>query len=111
MGYDLHITRAKNWFENEGCEISVEEWLALIRSDAELKLAGYNGEYFALWSGKSKYEDPWLDWCDGNIYTKNPDGPIIGKMLEIAKRLKAKVQGDDGEVYFGPDQNQYRRDD
>ena len=83
MGYDLHITRAKYWFENEGYEISPEEWIELVQSDDELKLAGYNGDYFALWSGESKYKDPWLDWSRGNIYSKNPDGPIIGKMLEI----------------------------
>ena len=108
MGYDLHITRAEVWSQNEGKEITSEEWLALIQSDVELELAGYNGDYFALWSGKSEYEDPWLDWSSGNIYTKNPDGPIIVKMLEIAKRLNAKVQGDDGEIYFGPGQNDFR---
>lgn len=26
MGYDLCITRAENWFENEGEEISQAEW-------------------------------------------------------------------------------------
>ena len=48
MGYDLHITRAAKWFENKGYEISSEEWLALVQADDELKLAGYNGDYFAL---------------------------------------------------------------
>jgi hypothetical protein len=102
MGYDLHITRAKWHFENEGQWITTDEWLEYIKGDPELKLAGYNGEYFAWWSGKSEYPDPWLDWFDGNIYSKNPDDPIIDKMIAIAKKLNAKVQGDDGEVYVGP---------
>jgi hypothetical protein len=30
MGYDIHITRAEHWAENEGREISAEEWLAYV---------------------------------------------------------------------------------
>ena len=95
MGYDLHITRP------EGAWITAAEWLQYVEQDPELKLAGYNGDYFALWSGKSEYPDPWLDWFAGNIYTKNPDDPLIDKMVEIAKKLNAKVQGGDGEIYTG----------
>ncbi len=99
MGYDVHITRANLWSENEGCEISVEEWHALIDSDPELRLAGYNGPHFMIWSGHPDDTEAWLDWVEGNITTKNPDEPLLTKMLEIAARLNAKVQGDEGEVY------------
>lgn len=54
-----------------------------------------------LWSGPSIYPDPWLDWSEGNIHSKNPDDRLIDKMVEVAKRLNAKVQGDDGEIYVG----------
>ncbi len=101
MGYDIHITRAESYYENDGQWIRANEWLSYVSGDPELKLAGYNGEYFALWSGKSKYPDPWLDWFEGNIFSKNPDDPITNKMVEIAKLLGAKVQGDHGEVYIG----------
>jgi len=101
MGYELHITRATFYYENEGAWIPADEWLRYIEEDPELKLAGYNGDYFALWSGKSKHPDPWFDWFDGNINTKNPDDPLIDKMVEIAKHLNATVQGDDGEIYIG----------
>jgi len=101
MGYDLHITRAKWHFENQGQWITADEWLEYIASDPELHLAGYNGAYFALWSGKSEYPDPWLDWFNGNVYSKIPDDAIVDKMVAIAKQLRAKVQGDDGEVYTG----------
>jgi len=111
MGYDLHITRAEFWSKNEASKISEIEWLEYVKTDPELKLAGYNGPYFAIWSGKSEYVDPWFDLCGGNIYSKNPDGPIIGKMLEIAKKLNAKVQGDDYEVYFGASRNMYKKSD
>lgn len=101
MGYGLHITRAKSWSENDGHWITAEEWLSYVEEDPELRLVGYNGDYFALWSGPSSYIDPWLDWCRGNIKRKNPDDPLIDKMVEIAKKLNAKVQGDDDETYLG----------
>jgi hypothetical protein len=59
----------------------------------------------ARWSGKSKHSDPWLDWFKGNIYTKNPDEALTGKMIHIARELGAKVQGDDGEMYAAESQS------
>ena len=101
MGYDIHITRAKGFFrDNEQCQITDDEWLSYVKSDSELRLAGDNGAYFATWSGKSQHSEPWFDWSRGNIYTKNPDPPIIEKAIYIADKLGAKVQGDDGEVYL-----------
>jgi hypothetical protein len=99
MGYYLHITRKSDWWDDEGPDITSDEWLRVVDEDPELRLAGYNGAYFAIWSGPLEYADPWLDWSRGQIDTKNPDPPLIRKMLQIASRLGAKVQGDDGEVY------------
>ncbi|MEK6288760.1 MAG: hypothetical protein AABO57_23835 [Acidobacteriota bacterium] len=104
MGYDLFITRAEFWPENEGREITAEEWVKLVEADQELKLAGYNGPYFALWDGPSKYPEAWLDWDNGNIYSKNPDKAIVAKMIQIAGRLGARVQGQDGEIYLDTSQ-------
>ena len=99
MGYDLHITRAKNWSDNKNKWISSEEWLLFVKSDSELTLNADNGPFFTNWSGQSSYEYPWLDWSEGNVFTKNPDKAIVEKMLYIANKLNAKVQGEDGEVY------------
>ena len=99
MGYDVHITRAGNWAENQGREIAESEWHAVIGADPELRLAGCNGPHFAIWEGHPEDDEAWLDWFEGNVFTKNPDEPLVGKMREIAQRLDAKVQGDDGEIY------------
>ena len=105
MGYDLYITRAAFWAENDNDSISPEEWLAIVADDPELTLNGdENTPYFARWSGKSVHSEPWLDWFHGNIYSKNPDQPIIQKMVEIANRLQAQVQGEEGEVYDGSEE-------
>lgn len=98
MGYDLHITRRDDW-SDEGSDITAEEWLQYVRSDPELKITGTNGPCHAVWSGRSEHSEPWLDWASGQIYTKNPDSPLIDKMISIAEQLGATVQGDDGEIY------------
>ena len=41
----------------------------------------------------------WFHYSNGNVDVKNPDRQILGKMLRIADRLGANVQGDDGEPY------------
>ena len=99
MGYELHITRAEFHADNAGHEITAKEWLRYVQSDPELRLVPKRGKYFVEWSGRSKYPDPWLDWFRGCISTKNPDKAIVGKMIQIAQKLGARVQGDDGEFY------------
>ncbi|MGD0792519.1 MAG: hypothetical protein ABR920_12185 [Terriglobales bacterium] len=72
MGYNLHITRRKNWSE-EGNDISAQEWLTFINNDPEPTLSNENGQYFVRWSGPSKLPDPGFDWHNGVICSKNPD--------------------------------------
>jgi hypothetical protein len=100
MGYDLRITRAPgHWVEVNDGGITADEWLTLIAEDPELSLEA-GRKHFARWAGPSRYPDPWFGWWKGTIKTKNPDAPMIAKMVQMAERLKARVQGDDGEVYL-----------
>jgi len=105
MGYDLHITRAEHWAENEQNPITAEEWLALVESDPDLTIDPRgNKPYFALWLGHwLGWDYPWFDWFRGDIHTKYPDRKTLGKMLEIAAHFGAKVQGDEGELYSRPE--------
>lgn len=98
MGYDLHITRRKHWID-KGDDITAMEWLAYVERDSELRFLSDNGPYFAIWSGQCELDEPWLDWENGQIYTKNPDKALIDKMVTIAHDFEASVQGDDGEIY------------
>jgi hypothetical protein len=94
--YELHITRAAHWADNLGPEIAAEEWLALVNSDPELLADPSNGDHAAIWSRPDRRVGFWFDWCDGNVYTANPDRPVLGKVLRIAGLLGARVMGDDG---------------
>jgi hypothetical protein len=102
MGYDLHITRKENWSDEDGPSISEAEWRRVIEEDPELQLdtetscTMADGEYvFAAWNG----EPGALGHYAGEITTKDPSEPLIRKMVLIAQRLNANVQGDDGERY------------
>ena len=99
MGYDLHITRRQDWSDENDRSISLDEWRSYVESDPELRMDDSLGEHFAVWSGPSAHELPWLAWANGNIDSKNPDQPLIQKMVAVAAALGASVQGDDGERY------------
>ena len=114
MGYDLHITRRQHWSDDEepAEDITLKEWLDYIDSDPDIELSdayrikvpGSETESqaapgFCEWINHPSDEKPWFDYWRGNISTKNPDDDVIRKMVAISKMLKAKVQGDDGEIY------------
>ena len=82
MGYEIHVTRAGQWSENSGHEITEEEWLAYVRKSPDLSLEPANGPHFALWrGGASTLTDPWFDWVEGNIGTKAPDGAVVARAI------------------------------
>lgn len=120
MGYEVHITRKENWFD-EGPEISVAEWIDVVHADAELRNDGYaeaalgdgsvlrvDDPSLSVWHTYSKHQPDgnmaWLWHSNGNVVAKNPDAEILRKMAQIAQRLSAKVQGDEGEIYGGDGQ-------
>jgi hypothetical protein len=117
MGYDIRITKQKDWFdEDETKHISLQEWVGFIADDADMRLDKYaeavfpNGEGLifeneglGVWTKYSGHglngNYAWLYYDTGAIVCKNPDDEIIGKMLDIAVGFNAQVQGDDGEIY------------
>lgn len=102
MGCELHIIRTENWFDSASNLISGEEWLQLVDDDNELSIDRKNGEFFAIWSGQSEHDEPWLDWNDGRISTKHPDEALYFKMLQIADKLNAVVVDEDDHKYLLP---------
>jgi hypothetical protein len=116
MGYDVHITRKENWFNENGLQIDIDEWKALVLSDPDMRLDGYasavvgdgsvlrvDSEGLAVWTAYVGAgiggNDAWFDFRRGNVVVKNPDGAILGKMWQLAQKLNAKVQGDECEIY------------
>jgi hypothetical protein len=119
MGYDLHITRKKNWdgFEDKhGPEISSEEWVAAVNADRDMRVDGFcevhlpdrrvfrhSDPSIAVWTAWSHHGEAgdmaWFELKHGNVTVKNPDREIRRKMWRLAQLFRAKVQGDDNEFY------------
>lgn len=99
MGYDHHITRADDWAHNAGREIRASEWRAVVREDPELVEDPNLGAHAVIWRREKGGDQGWFDWADGNVYTTDASPDALRKMVELAARLEARVQGDDGEFY------------
>lgn len=99
MGWEMHITRAESWSDSETQPIGSEEWVQLVNHDEELAFDRRNGEFHAIWKGQ---ETCWLEWNDGEIYSKSPTQPLYEKMLEIATALNAHLRDDDDRPYLLP---------
>jgi hypothetical protein len=52
-----------------------------------------------------------LWYQDGELWTKNPDGAAIGRMIALADVLGARVRGDEGETYRSLDDAYSHPDD
>ncbi|HEX6813198.1 MAG TPA: hypothetical protein VF384_16360 [Planctomycetota bacterium] len=119
MGYEVHITRAAEWLDSETKPITIEEWLAYLASDPEMRLDGFaearTPEHRTLrleskglavwtaWHGEGRGQGhAWMDHREGRITVKNPDPEMLAKMCTIATQLGAIVQGDEGEPYPDP---------
>jgi hypothetical protein len=100
MPYHLHITRAADWTNSSELPITAAEWLRLVRNDSELVQHPLRGLHSVRWAG-SDGKKWWLEWSDGRINSAYPDSALLQKLVAIAERLGAKVQGDGGEVYSG----------
>ncbi|MGC5325386.1 hypothetical protein [Brevibacillus sp. SYSU BS000544] len=87
MSYDLHITKADHWIFSDKNPITEEE----LEKVADL-LETYRGIPFL--------------YQDGRITLCRADERVIGLMIDIANRLDARVQGDEGE-YYNNDDNKY----
>jgi hypothetical protein len=104
MGWEVHMTRAKHWPDSDKQPITADEWLSVVAADPELRIDEANGPYFAVWVRAKHIPDgAWFAWANGCVSTKHPDRAILGKLLQLASKLSAAVQGDDGEVYLRPE--------
>jgi membrane protease YdiL (CAAX protease family) len=117
MGYDVHITRKANWFDEEAdAAITLQEWKEYVAADPEMRLDDYAeaplptggfiwtvSEGLCVWtaySGNGQNGNyAWFAWHEDRIVVKNPDSEILDKMKRIAEVLAARVQGDEGEYY------------
>ena len=112
MGYDICITRNKDYDSDKQEEIPLSEWLAVVDSDPELErrenieMTLPDGQILrmqsksppVIWKNNAEGE-VWFDYRRGEIAVKNPDTMIFKKMHDLALKLGAVLQGEEGELY------------
>jgi len=100
-GYDVHITRAKEWAESEKAPVSAAEWIQLARGDGEFRVVQPEDPketpQDAIWICPDDQREIYFYYSAGEIVVKNPDALVIAKMRQVARKLKARVVGDEGE--------------
>jgi hypothetical protein len=99
MSYAVHITRATTWPASAQTPITLAEWRSVIDADPTLE-PDDDDTAAASWNGHLEPEDrPEFFWVGGRIVIQRPDVHAVGKAVELARVLRARVIGDDGEVY------------
>jgi hypothetical protein len=112
-GWDVYITHASEFYETKGHPISEADWLAVVSSDSTLQLSA--DDYYDRREGDgtvkryhpfvwTEHPDrPPLFFMDGAAHCPSPDEQTMIKMMEIARKLGAKVLDEDGKTYSTSD--------
>jgi hypothetical protein len=109
MGYNVYITRAEHWLSRKEHPISEVDWQALLHSDTTLVTSDTDHytrrtkdgtqERFPLVLWTAHPDQPPFLFMDGAVHIKSPDDETVQKMVEMARILKARVIGEEGEFY------------
>jgi hypothetical protein len=104
MGYDFHVTRKAQWFEEHGPIISAEEWARYVDTHAECRWLEVAGRTRQLDDAVCVVDSLGIEigrlwWCRGEVRTKNPSTELISYMIEAGNALSARVMGDEGETF------------
>ncbi len=96
---DVYITRAAHHFDGAQVPIAEGDWRAIVENDPDLRAPDEAYPSYAVWSGTAPGGSHWIDWANGNLFTRTPNDLVLGKLLELAELLGARVQGYRGESY------------
>ena len=113
MAYAVHITRCGPQVEGESRPITLEEWLAPVAADPEMRLKGnasinsrkgeiirWNASGLAEWTDPDSGNKAYFDHAKpGEVLVGNPSQATLVKIFRVARSLGATVRGDGGEHY------------
>ena len=109
MSYEISITRAPHRFNMEQYPITHEEWLRFVEAEPSLRTSetdytewkSFGRIYSTVWTERPDPENgpDHLLWYKYAVTVWHPDETIVAKMVEIARKLRANVIGEEGEFY------------
>jgi hypothetical protein len=114
MAYEIHISKTKEWNESQKAPIKPNELLEIINLDPELisegqgvegknpgtgEVINVNTDLSFKYLNKITKQEYYYHLVGSHVRFKYIDENQIQKAKEIASKLKAYVQGDEGEYY------------
>ncbi|HEX7168334.1 MAG TPA: hypothetical protein VF230_15245 [Acidimicrobiales bacterium] len=99
MGYDLHLTRAEEWFDSELVPIPEPEWNAIARSALQVSTHYAAGEASPVYQFEDSADSPTMQWGHGQVTVWGAGETDIAALVALAERLDARLMGDDSETY------------
>ena len=106
MRTELLITRERTFYNDHANLISLAEWLAAVATDSELKVSQCDEQYALIhWISHRVHGDsPAFTWCeDGDILVELQDRKTLGKALQLARLLDARVLDSKDQEYRSTD--------
>lgn len=102
MSTYVFISRHTDPFDDDGAEISIQEWLKCVDFEPDFRapMGAENewlGAHARIWNGHSISFA--FDFVDGQVMVKNPDGPTVARMKRLASQLSAIVFSENGEIF------------
>ena len=115
MSWYVHITRAQRWGEGEKHPIPLEEWLAYVEWDRELRpvtaaeveqnkpfVKADDAALVERRGDGSEHVVAWFGYHNGVIDVRNPHAETLQKMAQVAEKLKANVVDENDNVLVDP---------
>jgi hypothetical protein len=106
MGIYVYVTRRADPFDHTGPQITRDEWLKLVASDADLSLEdapdrfpGYKDAVYVTWKSYPGGYPAWFVWFKGNIEVKGLDDDLLGKLRAFASAFDARIVSELGETF------------
>ena len=100
MGYEVHITRTRDWSISDSMPITFEEWAGFVADEDDIRPdpKNQNTDFLVKRVGREDWPLRWEK--NGTVTTKNPDAESVVRMIKAAEKLGAMVVGDENERYY-----------
>jgi len=105
MSIYVYVTRKPDPLEDEGPDISEQEWIELIKSDPDLAIGGPPGDHprdpriYAVWASYPEGYPAWFALSAGSIEVKGIDDALLAKLRYFAAKLGARIVSEMGEEF------------
>ena len=106
MGIYVYVTRKEDPLdEEEGNNISAEEWRAVVDADPDLALrdppdkAQKDRTIYSAWDSYPGGYTAWFGLAFGNIEVKGIDEALLAKLRTFAAKLDGRIVSEEGESF------------